>query len=198
MNKLKPFTPFFTFAILLLVTYYLFPLNARVIDSFNQQHGNQQHGNQQYISQQQANQQAEHKVAAQLTEIDRINYLPSLLPMIINNADIIELEPDQLDALIAWRTRNREAVIADMNEIVSLRVAIKQAAVLPNTTPEQLVAFQDEIFRLQRNVLEYKLSCRDLVFDTFDQNNWEGFQMVLADEGYAIEMPDMILTAGAQ
>jgi len=104
MNKLKPFTPFFTFAILLLVTYYLCPLNARVIDSFNQQHGNQQHGNQQYISQQQANQQAEHKVAAQLTEIDRINYLPSLLPMIINNADIIELEPDQLDALIASPT----------------------------------------------------------------------------------------------
>ena len=185
MNKLKPFTPFFTFAILLLVTYYLFPLNARVIDSFHQQQSNQQ----------QASQQAEDKVAAQLTEIDRINYLPSLLPMIINNADIIELEQEQLDALIAWRTQNREAVIADMNEIVSLRVAIKQAAVLPNTTPKQLVAFQDEIFRLQRNVLEYKLSCRDLVFETFDQNNWEGFQMVLADEGYAIEMPDMILTA---
>lgn len=188
MNKLKPFTPFFTFAILLLVTYYLFPLNARVIDSFNQQQGNQQQASQQ---------QAEEKVAAQLNEIDRINHLPSLLPMIIDNADIIELEQEQLDALIAWRTENREAVIADMNEIVSLRVAIKQAAVLPNTTPEQLVAFQDEIFRLQRNVLEYKLSCRDLVFETFDQNNWEGFQMVLADEGYAIEMPDMILTAGA-
>jgi len=41
-------------------------------------------------------------------------------------------------------------------------------------------------------LLDYKLSCRNNIVQTFTKENWEGFLMVLAEEGFAI--PD---TAGS-
>jgi hypothetical protein len=136
--------------------------------------------------------QAENEaIEAHVAKLDKINYLPSLLPLIIENSDVVELDQQQIDTLIAWRTENREKVLASMNAIVKKRVALKQAALSPDNSAESLVELQNDIFRLQRDVLNYKLSCRDLVIDTFNQNNWEGFYMVLASEGYAVDMPQL-------
>ncbi|MBT8120389.1 MAG: hypothetical protein KJN89_11815, partial [Gammaproteobacteria bacterium] len=50
---------------------------------------------------------------------------------------------------------------------------------------------QSDVFNLQRAVMEYKLSCRELVIDTFDRHNWEGFYFVLAEMGMDVSVPEL-------
>ena len=127
-------------------------------------------------------------------ELDRINFLPSLLPVIIKNSDVIELDANQLQTLLEWRDKNRDGVIATMNEVARKRVEIKQAALSPEISSSRLIQMQNDVFRLQREILEYKLSCRDLVINTFDRNNWEGFFMVLAEEEMGVAIPELYLS----
>jgi hypothetical protein len=48
---------------------------------------------------------------------------------------------------------------------------------------------QNEIFRLQREVLQYKLSCRERILQTFNDENWISFFMVLAEENTGFTVP---------
>ena len=129
-----------------------------------------------------------------VAKLDKINYLPSLLPVIMENSDVIELTDEQVAALQTWRETNREDVIAKMNEIIQKRIEIKEAALSPDISSARLIQMQNEAFRLQREVLVYKLSCRDLVINTFNRNNWEGFFMVLAEKEMGVELPEMYLS----
>lgn len=129
-----------------------------------------------------------------IEKLDKINFLPSLLPVIIENSDIIELSDEQIAVLLQWREKNREDVIAVMNQIAGKRVEIKQAALSPAVSSARLIQMQNEVFRLQRKVLEYKLSCRDLVINTFNRNNWEGFYLVLAEKEMGVAIPELILS----
>lgn len=126
-------------------------------------------------------------------KLDKINYLPALLPVILDNRDVIELTDDQFDKLLTWREINREDVIVVMNEIVRKRVEIKKAALSPEVTASTLMKMQSDVFSLQRKVLEYKLSCRDLVINTFDRNNWDGFYFVLAEQGMDVPLPELYM-----
>ena len=126
-------------------------------------------------------------------KLDKINYLPALLPVILDNRDVIELTDSQVDTLLTWREINREDVIAVMNEIVRKRVDIKKAALSPEVTASTLMKMQSDVFSLQRKVLEYKLSCRDLVINTFDRNNWDGFYFVLAEQGMDVPLPELYM-----
>lgn len=129
-----------------------------------------------------------------IDKLDRINFLPSLLPVIIKNSDVIELDDNQLQTLLEWRDKNRDGVIATMNEVAHKRLEIKQAAMSPEISSSRLIQMQNDVFRLQREILEYKLSCRDLVINTFDRNNWEGFFMVLAEEEMGVAIPELYLS----
>jgi hypothetical protein len=129
-----------------------------------------------------------------IEKLDKINFLPSLLPVIIENSDVIELSDEQIAVLLQWREKNREEVIAVMNQIAGKRVGIKQAALSPAVSSARLIQMQNEVFRLQRKVLEYKLSCRDLVINTFNRNNWEGFYLVLAEKEMGLAIPELILS----
>ena len=53
----------------------------------------------------------------------------------------------------------------------------------------RLIQMQNEIFRLQREVLQYKLSCREQIVKTFNNENWVSFFMVLADEDMGVTIP---------
>ena len=123
-------------------------------------------------------------------KLNQINFLPNLLPVIINNSDILELSDEQLNKLLTWRNTNKENMIATMNKIVSKRIKIKQAALSPSISAARLIQMQNEIFRLQRQVLNYKSSCRDLVINTFNSTNWEEFFIVLADMEVALTLPE--------
>ncbi len=129
-----------------------------------------------------------------IEKLDKINFLPSLLPVIIENSDVIELTDKQLEVLLEWREQNRETVITTMNEIARKRVEIKAAALSPDTSSARIIQMQNDVFRLQREVLEYKLSCRDLVINTFNKNNWDGFFLVLADKEMGITLPELYIS----
>ena len=128
-------------------------------------------------------------------KLDKINFLPSLLPVILENSDVIELSDKQVETLLEWRKVNREDVIATMNEIARKRIEIKQAALSPDISSARLIQMQNEVFRLQRIVLEFKLSCRDLVISTFNKDNWEGFYLVLAENGMGVTLPEQYVTS---
>ncbi len=116
-----------------------------------------------------------------LEKLGKLHFLPRLLPVIIENSDIIELTDKQLNALLEWRKAHRDDVITTMKEIAGKRVDIKQASLSPYVSSARLIQMQNEIFRLQRKVLEHKLSCRELLINSFSKNNWEGLFLVLAD-----------------
>ena len=129
-----------------------------------------------------------------LEKLDTVDFLPNLLPVIINNSDILQLTDEQLSKLITWRDTNSKNVIATTNEIISKRSKIIQAAVSPKTSAARLIQMQNEIFRLQRQVLNYKLSCRELVISTFNSTNWEEFFLVLAEMKMDITLPEATIT----
>jgi hypothetical protein len=122
-------------------------------------------------------------------KLDKLNYLPNLLPIIVNNRDFIGLTDEQFAELDDWRKTNKEPMLAAMKEIARKRIEIKEAALSPTISSARLMQMQNDIFRLQREVLQYKLSCRDRVMSTFTRENWMSFYMVLADEDMAIAVP---------
>ncbi len=128
-------------------------------------------------------------IESSIEKLDSINYLPNLLPVILRNKDFIGLTDEQVIRLEEWRSTNREAMLAAMKEVASKRLEIKQAALSPTVSAARLQQMQNDIFRLQREVLEYKLSCRDHVVRTFDNENWVSFFMVLADENIGVPLP---------
>jgi hypothetical protein len=131
----------------------------------------------------------ESAIEASIEKLDKLNYLPNLLPVILKNRDFIGLTDEQLAALDDWRKVNKAPMLATMKEIAHKRVEIKEAALSPTISSARLMQMQNEIFRLQREVLEYKLSCRDRVTRTFTNENWISFYMVLADEDMGVTLP---------
>ena len=105
--------------------------------------------------------------------LDNISYLPnpyfawecnlraSLSPAKIRHKDLIGLTDKQLRKLEQWRKQNRQPMLAAMKEAALKRVEIKQAALTPTVSSARLQNLQNDIFRRQREILEYKLSCRD-------------------------------------
>lgn len=122
-------------------------------------------------------------------KLDKVNYLPKLMPIILKNKDFIGLTEKQIDDLDAWRKTNKAPMVAAMQEIVRKRIDIQQAALSPAVSSSRIIQMQNEIFRLQREVLQYKLSCRDRIIQTFNDENWISFFMVLAEEDFGFSVP---------
>ncbi|MBT8440277.1 MAG: hypothetical protein KJO91_11160 [Gammaproteobacteria bacterium] len=129
------------------------------------------------------------EVESSIEKLDSINHLPNLLPVILENRDFIGLTEEQFAELDHWRNENREPMLAAMKEIARKRVAIRQAAISPTVSSARLQQMQNEIFRLQREVLNYKLSCRDHIVKTFNNENWISFFMVLAEQDIGVSLP---------
>ncbi len=122
----------------------------------------------------------------QLDRLDKLNFHPNLLPLILKNKDYLELTSKQLASFRAWRRENAKPMFAAMNEIIRLRIEFKEAALSPDVSADDLRQKQQQIFALHQQVLDYKLSCRENILNTFNEKNWEDFFVVLAEEGYAI------------
>jgi hypothetical protein len=136
-----------------------------------------------------ASQQEKPELELAIEKLDKINYLPKLMPIIINNRDFIGLTQKQVDDLDNWRKNNKASMLAAMQEIVRKRIDIKQAALSPTVSSSRIIQMQNQIFRLQREVLDYKLSCREQIVRTFSDENWISFFMVLAEEDIGITIP---------
>ena len=113
--------------------------------------------------------------------LDNINYLPTLLPVIMRHRDALELTDEQITAFRNWRKHNYGNMVMVMNSIIEKRVEFKKIAFIPGTTDEELRELQNEILLLQKQLLDIKLTCRKLVMDTFTREQWENFEFAIAD-----------------
>lgn len=138
------------------------------------------------VAAQNVDNQAIDQYQQQLERLDKLNFHPNLLPLILRHRDYLELTPQQMDAFISWRNTNAKAMFATMNEIIRKRIAFREAALSPGVSGNELRQMQQEIFALHQKVLDYKLSCRENIHNTFTEQNWDDFFVVLAEEGYAI------------
>ena len=107
--------------------------------------------------------------------------MPTLLPVIMRNRDTLALTDVQVEAFRDWRKKNYTNMVNVMNEIIEKMVQFRVEALSPGVSAEHLLAFQADIHDLQRRLLELKLSCRQLVMETFTPEQWESFAFVIAD-----------------
>jgi hypothetical protein len=114
--------------------------------------------------------------------LDRISYHPSLLPIILQNRDFLELTPEQLKRLTEWRKKNAPAMLEKMREVAKGRIDFVERSLNPKTTQEDLVREQHQLFKLQEEVLAYKLSCRQNILQTFTPKQWDALQLIMADQ----------------
>jgi hypothetical protein len=114
--------------------------------------------------------------------LDRISYHPSLLPIIMQNRDFLELTPDQLKRLYEWRKKNAPAMLEKMEEVAKGRIDFVERSLNPKTSEAELVREQHHLFKLQEEVLSYKLSCRQNILQTFTPKQCDALQLIMEDQ----------------
>jgi hypothetical protein len=127
------------------------------------------------------------KAKKQMKMLSQMGYHPFLMPLIMENRDTIGLSNAQVKVFRDWRNKYRVPLIHTMNRIIQERVAFNRISLNPRTSEEVLRAKQEEIFKLHKKVLEYQLSCRRNILDTFTDEQWEEFQFVLTENGYDLD-----------
>ena len=123
----------------------------------------------------------------QMKMLSQMGYHPFLMPLIMENRDAIGLNNEQVRVFRDWRNKNRVPLLHAMNRILQERVAFQRISLNPKTSEEVLRAKQEEIFKLHKKVLEYQLSCRRNILDTFTEEQWDEFRFVLTENGYALD-----------
>lgn len=113
--------------------------------------------------------------------VSNISFIPSLLPIIMNNQDALELSEAQVSAFRAWRRGNYQKMVDDMNTIIEKRIALSSKSLNPNISGAEILQSQSEIFDLQTNVLKLRLGCRELIINTFNDNQWTAFEFVIEE-----------------
>jgi len=132
------------------------------------------------------NNQAMMEMEKQLERLNKVNFHPNLLPIILRNSDFMALTPQQVSTFKAWGKTNFKPMVSVMNEIIKKRIEFEEAALSPSVSADTLRDKQEVIFHLHRALLDYKLSCRNNIVQTFNEENWDGFMMVLGEEGFPI------------
>ena len=122
-----------------------------------------------------------------LKSISKVGYHPFLMPLIMENRDFIELTNEQMQVFMDWRKKNRVAILHLMNKIIYELNLFHKLSLEPNTREEVLIAKQEQIFKMHKKVLEYQLSCRRHILDTFTEQQWDNFRFVLSENGYEID-----------
>lgn len=117
----------------------------------------------------------------QVDLLDRIAYLPSLLPVIMKHRDTLGLSDNQVSAFREWRRQHFDQMVDLMNEIIQRRVALSMDALDAGISADEILASQQVIFRLQQELLRTRLSCREQIVGTFSQSRWDSLAFVLEE-----------------
>jgi hypothetical protein len=117
----------------------------------------------------------------QVNLLDKVAYLPSLLPVIMKHRDALELTDAQLSAFRQWRRLHYPHMVDLMNEIIQRRIGLSKASLNQNVAGDQLLVDQKAIFTLQEELLRLRLSCRDLLITTFSPIQWDNFAFILEE-----------------
>jgi len=132
-----------------------------------------------WAAEQRPYQVTEEEIEGKLARLDKISYHPSLLPILFKNRDYLELTPEQVKLFRDWRKDNFKPMFSKMKEIVQGRAEFIEASLNPDTTREALLERQKWLFKLQEEVLAYKLSCRENITGTFTSEQWENLYFLL-------------------
>jgi len=68
-----------------------------------------------------------------------------------------------------------------MNEIIQRRFTLSKASLEESLSSDDILAKQQEIFRLQERLLRIRLSCRNLIVETFSPDQWENMAFILEE-----------------
>jgi hypothetical protein len=113
--------------------------------------------------------------------LDELNYMPTLLPTILRNRDVLALTDQQIRSFRDWRKQNYVNMVDLMNVIIEQRIEFKKAALKPTISADELRHRQREILQLQTQLLDIKLSCRQIVVESFTEEQWDNFAFIAAD-----------------
>ena len=113
--------------------------------------------------------------------LDKISFMPSLLPVIMKHRDALNLSDDQKQAFRTWRKGNYPRMVGVMNEIIERRIVLAKGALDPQIGQAELLYAQKEILQLQQELLMIRLSCRELVMETFSSDQWDSLAFVLEE-----------------
>lgn len=122
------------------------------------------------------------EVMDKIVLLEDAGLMPTVLPTVLRNRDMLQLTTDQIRMFRAWRKQNYVGMVNLMNKIIEKTVEFKSASLSPRVSKQRLLAFQGEIRDLQRQLLKIKLSCREIMMSTFTDEQWENFAFVVADD----------------
>jgi hypothetical protein len=121
-------------------------------------------------------------VKGRIELLDSLNYMPTVLPTIMRNRDVLQLTDQQIKFFRDWRKQHYGNMVKTMNEIIEKRVAFKKGALDPKTSSDELLEMQNDILVLQKKLLEIKLTCRNMLVNTFTEEQWDNFAFAVADQ----------------
>lgn len=121
------------------------------------------------------------KVREHVDLLDKISFVPSLLPVIMKHRDALELSDNQTVRFRGWRKQNYQRMVYVMNEIIQRRITLSKGALDPGVRNEELQKQQQAILQLQQELLQIRLSCRELLMNTFTADQWSNFAFVLEE-----------------
>ena len=73
-------------------------------------------------------------------------------------------------------------MLEKMEEVAKGRIDFVERSLNPKTSEAELVREQHHLFKLQEEVLAYKLSCRHNILQTFTPKQWDALQLIMADQ----------------
>lgn len=113
--------------------------------------------------------------------LDKIAYIPSLLPVVMRHRDSLDLTDEQVEAFRGWRRTSYPEMVDLMNTIIAQRIALSEAALDGTVNSDAMLARQQAIFQLQERLLRLRLSCRELIVTTFTAEQRENLAFILAE-----------------
>lgn len=122
------------------------------------------------------------EVMEKVSLLDNAVLIPSLLPVLMTNRDALGLNDEQFERLHRWRREHYVNMINLMNEVIEKRVRFRIESLSASVSDEHLVAFQEEIQYLERDLLKIRLSCRAIIMETFSREQWEMLEFLVADD----------------
>ena len=114
--------------------------------------------------------------------IDDMNFMPVLLPMIMKNRDTLELTSEQVEHFRSWRKENYVPMVNIMKNIIDQRLAFKKASLNLTVSSEELIELQNNILNSQKELLAIKLSCRNVLVESFTEDQWNNFAFIASDD----------------
>ena len=121
-------------------------------------------------------------IEQEMKKLDKINFHPTLLPLIMKNMDTIGLNVSQINAFNDWRNETAPQMIKLMKAIALERLAFQKNTITPGFSEEKLIEQQEEIFLMQKELLSMKLKCRKILMGTFSSEQWDNLLFVISEE----------------